>query len=82
MLTTLERAMANWRVSAIQHSSFFFPKGFQTCYRILSFFCSEPHTQRCRQLLQLIFTLLVTSLDLELGRAYRKHLTSGETKNP
>lgn len=81
MLTTLERAMANWRVSAIQHSSFFSPRVFIPVIAF-SFFCSEPHTQRCRQLLQLIFTLLVTSLDLELGRAYRKHLTSGETKNP
>lgn len=48
---------------------------------MFSFSCSGPHTQRYRQLLQLIFRLCVASRDLGLGRAHRKHLTSEETKS-
>lgn len=43
--------------------------------------CSGPHTQRCGQLLQPVFTLLVASQDLGLERAHRKHLASKKTKN-
>lgn len=47
-------------------TSAFSPRAFIPI--ITCFPCSGPYTQRCRQLLQLIFTLLIGSGDLRLGR--------------